>query len=90
MAIIIDAFLGQTDQFMLPLKKYHMQEFVRIWSIFDPKATGYLLVTDLDPFVLKLAKSSDSADLVVLNKKVGSDDRFRRRFIALLNIPTFD
>ena len=35
-AIIIDAFLGQTDHFKLPVQEYSLQEFVRIWSHYDP------------------------------------------------------
>ena len=30
-AIIIDAFLEQTDHFKLPIKKYFIQDFVEVW-----------------------------------------------------------
>jgi len=58
-AIIIDAFLGQTDHFNLPIQNYSIVEFVNIWAEFDPLATGYIDVTDLEQVVIRLAQSRD-------------------------------
>lgn len=89
-AVIIDAFLGQTLQFMLPVQKYQVQQYVKIWSKFDPKATGFISITDLDEFIRILACNQDSSGLVVLSQKVAQNHHFRRRFIGLLSIPTYD
>ena len=55
-AIIIDAFLEQTDHFQLPIKKYEIQDFVETWQEFDPEATGFILIKDLNRFMLALCK----------------------------------
>lgn len=47
-AIIIDAFLGQSNQFQLPIQNYSIEEFTDIWAEFDPLATGYISITDLE------------------------------------------
>ena len=44
MAIIIDAFLGETDHFKLPIQPYALYEFQKIWSEYDPEATGFISV----------------------------------------------
>ena len=47
-AIIIDTFLGQTDHFKLPVQKYSIQQFVQIWTKYDPDATGYIDIVQLE------------------------------------------
>ena len=59
-AVIIDAFLGQTDHFNLPIHKYSVQAFVEIWSQYDPEATGYIGIDQLDAFILDLVNSSEA------------------------------
>jgi hypothetical protein len=89
LAIIIDAFLGQTDHFNLPVQKYSLQEFVNIWSRYDPNATGFINIIDLDDFIVDLTKSRESRVLVIFAEKIATDATLRNRFIAKLCIPTY-
>ncbi len=88
-AIIIDAFLGQTDHFKLPVQEFSLSEFVRLWSFYDPEATGYIKVTDLEPLISDLMQSSDGKELVVLRDRLESDPRVLRRFVTNLTIPLY-
>ena len=88
-AIVIDAFLGQTDHFNLPVQKYSLQEFVNIWSRYDPNATGFINVSDLDDFIVDLTKSQESRLLVIFADKIATDASLRNRFIGKLCIPTY-
>ena len=65
---MIDAFLGQSNQMSLPVNEDMIQEFIQIWSQYDPEATGYMLISDLDEFIEKLAKSNDARGLVILHE----------------------
>ena len=58
-AIIIDAFLGQSNQFNLPIEPYSLYEFVNIWAKYDPEATGFISIHDLEPFIIDLANSNE-------------------------------
>ena len=89
-AIVIDAFLGQTFHFDLPIKKYSLTEYVNIWSKYDPKATGFIDIDKLKAFIVELAKSSDGHELIIWHEKVLTNFTHRRRFVALLSIPTYD
>ena len=89
-AIIIDAFLCQTDHFRLVIQNYNIQEFVNIWSEFDPNATGFIKIEDLDSFIVKLAKSRDARKLIIMHDQIVADQILRRRFMALLKIPTYN
>jgi len=66
-AIIIDTFLGQTDHFKLPIQKYSIHEFVQIWSKYDPDATGFIPITDLEHLIIDLAQSRDSCEILILH-----------------------
>ena len=89
-AIVIDAFLGQTFHFDLPIKKYSLTEFVSIWSKYDPQATGFINVKNLRAFIVELAESNDGHELVIWHEDVLKDFKHRRRFVAMLSIPTYD
>ncbi len=43
-AIIIDGFLGQSNQFELPIEQYSLYEFVKIWTKYDSEASGFIRI----------------------------------------------
>ena len=88
-AIIIDAFLGQSDQFDLPISPYHLYDFVEIWSRYDPEATGFISIHDLEQFIIDLASSPEGFNLVIFHNKVLNSKTIRKRFITKLNIPMY-
>ena len=87
-AIIIDAFLGQSDQFKLPVSVYSVYEFTNLWANYDPEATGFISIDDLESFIIDLAES-EGRQLVIFHKRVLADADLRRRFLTKLNIPTY-
>ena len=56
-AIIIDAFFGQTDLAAMPVKEKSMEDYQRIWSKYDRDATGLIKVSELGRFLTDLAKA---------------------------------
>ena len=72
-AIIIDVFLGQSEQEKIAIQKYSLQEFVNIWSIYDPDATGFIKISDLENFIVDLTKKSESKKLVILADKLAEN-----------------
>ena len=89
-AIMIDAFLGQSQEMNLPVQPYQISEFVRIWSQYDPDATGFIAIEDLDGLIKALASSKESQNLVILHEQMANDDSVRHRFLAYLNVPCYD
>jgi|Transcript_13321 hypothetical protein len=74
-AIIIDAFFGQTDMASMPVKEKSIEDFQRIWSKYDHHATGYIRVGDLDKFLQELAQAdpSEGGALIPFKKRVESN-----------------
>ena len=89
-AIIIDAFLGQAEMYSLPIQQYYVNEFARIWCHYDPDATGFIKMKDLEALIVELAKSDDGQGLIVLKELVLKDLKTKKRFIGMLKIPTYD
>ena len=60
-----------------------------LWRKYDVEATGFMAVTDLEDFLLDMAKSADSKGIIVLHELLIKDENHRKRFIGKLNIPTY-
>ena len=72
-AIILDAYAGQSAAFDLPVIQGDIEDFVAVWSDFDPNATGFIETTKLEKLLEELA--SDSKTLFYkesLRKRVGN------------------
>ena len=89
-AIIIDAFLGETHLSDLPIPNYTIEEFRNIWSEYDPLATGYIDIEDLERFIIRLAESRDGHELIIMHEEILKNPQTRRRFVALLNVPMYN
>ena len=72
-AIIIDAFLGQSDQFKLPIQPYALYDFISLWAQYDPKATGFISICNLESFIIDLANSGEASGLVIFKEKILKD-----------------
>ena len=90
-AVIIDAFFGQTDLANLPVKERQIDDFKQIWSCYDQLATGYIPLEKLDNILIDLAKADKDGGgaLIPFKKRMLSDDAFRQRQIEMLEIPTY-
>ena len=58
-AIIVEAFLGQTDYFNSPIQHFHINDFVTTWYKYDKEATGFIKLRDLDKLIYDLSKTVD-------------------------------
>lgn len=47
-----------------------MDTFAKIWSTYDPDATGYIALADFDSFLLELIKNKASRELVRLHQNL--------------------
>ena len=65
-AVIIDAFMGVSEQFSLPVNRMAMTEFQTIWCEFDPKGTSYIDIEDLHEVMIELANSDHGKDLLIV------------------------
>ena len=66
-AIIIDAFMGVTEAYELPVSRSAMLEFEDIWSKeFDPEGSGFMKVDELDQLLLRLANAVYAKELLVV------------------------
>ena len=59
-AIIVDAFTGVLATEKLPINDKLIDEFVKIWSEYDPEATNYIEVHLMDNLLESLSLSPDS------------------------------
>ena len=85
-AVIIEAFLGTAEIFSSPLQKYHIDEFTRVWKLYDSLAVGFIQLTELDNFIYELSRSQEGSEMIGLNLE---NDENRARFISQLKIPTY-
>ena len=104
-AIIIDSFAGQADAFNLPVNQNAIDQFVEIWSQYDPHATSFLDARDLEQFLIDLAESDSARELLLSPASMvpqfggdttGGEQDFdkncmrRRRYMAMLDIPMYE
>ena len=89
-AIIVDSFLGQTDQQNAPIQQYHVNDFCKIWQKYDPDATGFINSDQLQALLVDLSKSDDASTLLVLTKDQMTEPRRKDRLIAELEIPLYE
>ena len=66
-----------------------MDIFMMNWRKYDPEATGFINLSDLDDFVKEFAKSEEGSKFFVLIKKVSNNCDMRARLVANLKIPTY-
>jgi len=59
-----------------------VQGFARVWQKFDPEATGFIQLSELDALIVALADSEDARHLIVLEKDQISEAKRRERLIA--------
>lgn len=83
-AIIIDAFLGNAEMFSLPIQVYEINEYTLLWSKYDAEATGFMAISDLENFLLDMAKSPEGKGIIVLHELLIKDENHRKRFIGKL------
>lgn len=71
-AIIIDAFFGQTDMANMPVKEKTINDFQRLWSFYDNKATGFITIEQLQLLLIDLAKShaEEGGALIPFKKRI--------------------
>ena len=72
------------------MQKYSLYEFVQIWSKYDPDATGYIDIKNLEWLIMDLAKNKEARELVILHDSYLNIGRhFRQRYMVMLAIPTY-
>ena len=54
-AVIIDAFLGQSEALGQPVNQSDINEFIEAWQDFDPDGTGSIDCFNIEKFIFKLA-----------------------------------
>lgn len=60
-----------------------------MWSKYDPNATYFINITDLDPLLANLAESNHGSQLFLFKDQVAASKEFRESLMAQLDIPTF-
>ena len=88
-AVIIDAYVYESDQHNQSITPYSLLEFIDVWSEFDPEATGFIEIKRLEEFILALAKSGHGKSLIVFVDHVAKVKTMRKIFLRQLNLPTY-
>lgn len=91
-AIIIDAFFGNTSLANMPVKEKSVTDFTRLWANYDKEATGFITVVDLESLITDLASAheDEGAALIPFKGRVLDNKAFRNRQIMALEIPTYE
>ena len=87
--IIIDAFQDRDSLNKLPITFLNIYEFSQVWCKYDPEATGFISIHDLEQLVLDLIETEEGSNLVIFKDLIKEHPVLRRRFLAKLNIPTY-
>ena len=90
-AIMIDAFFGQTDMAKMTVKEKTLEDFQKHWSKYDPEATGFISVHDLKHLFWDLANSQDGGGALILKKKlISQNNQHCYANIKEMGIPTYE
>ena len=81
-AIIVDGFSGASEADKLPVNEDFIGDFEMCWSKYDPEATYFISIEDLDYVLIDLAKSENCSDLFMYKKGVFESKIYRDRLIA--------
>ena len=54
-AIIVESFIGRSEAFKLPVQPGDFDLFEEEWKKFDPDATGFIDIEDLDQLLINLS-----------------------------------
>jgi hypothetical protein len=54
-AIIVDSFMGQSENFKLPVKPGDFKVFISEWKKYDPEATYFIRIEELEDFLVGLS-----------------------------------
>lgn len=75
-AIIIDAFFGQTDMANMPVKEKTVEDFAKYWSYYDLNATGKITVEQLNLLLIDLAGAhpEEGGSLIPFKKRTADID----------------
>lgn len=68
-AIMIDAFFGQTDMAKMSVKEKTLEDFQNLWSKYDPNATGFITIKDLKRLLWDLANADPAEGGALIQKK---------------------
>ena len=94
-AIIIDAFFGQTDLAKIPLKQKCFDDFTIQWSYFDCDRNGLISFQDLQKLLIRLVEKSEPDEggvLIPFKKRLQNDTpdkTFMKRLLMSLDIPIY-
>jgi hypothetical protein len=51
-AVILNGFTNSNEEEGFEVFKVHIKAFKKAWQQYDPNATGFILVSDMEPLVL--------------------------------------
>ena len=91
-AIIIDAFFGQTDLAKIPLKQQSFDDFTITWSHYDRDRNGLISFVDLKDLLFRLADENETDPalggvFIPFKKQLKQDSKFMNRLLMSLDIP---
>ena len=72
----------------MPVNQNDIDEFIELWAQFDPDAKGFIESHQLEEFIRELCKTE--CGLITNRRVVERDVTARRRFLARLEIPSFN
>ena len=75
----MDAFKGMIAVSSLPVSDILFEEYVKSWAKYDPKATNFISVEDLDNILIDLASTGQCNDLFVNSAAVKNIYGYRFR-----------
>ena len=90
-AIMIDAFSGQSDIAKMAVNDEVLHDFKEHWAKYDPDAKGFISIHDLKHLMWDLAdaKQNKGGALIIKKKSIHKDNYRCYMNIAELGIPTF-
>lgn len=58
-AVILNGFSNSNEEESFQVFKVHIEKFKKIWCTFDPQATGFVNVTQIEEIVLKIEEETE-------------------------------
>ena len=83
-AVIADVFGGMVERSKLPVSDCLLDKFVRCWSKYDPDATLFISIEDLEPLIIDLSKDDFTADSFIHQSNITDSQCYRESLVSAL------
>ena len=83
-AVILNGFTSSNEEEGISKFKEKIEKIKMIWQEYDPEASGFILVTQFEEFLLKVEAEANTPDDTFINLPLAGNPKNIKHFISHL------